>query len=270
MGQVDRGHRRDRGSIGEDQAQSRARAASRPSPARAASSHSRRTSASRARRTDDEGRRRRQSEEPLAALLVGIGDDKDAEKIAWRHGHARRLRCARAKERGSRAPRSHPGVRPRRCPGARSREPTDTPSTRATRLRRRPSPPPSFLGAPKGARGLTAAVRAGKAVAESANFARDLVNRPPNDLNPVTLARAAASRVTKLGLVVPSLEQGAHRKRGHEPAARGQQGQRDRAPGHPRGLQARAPKEEGRFRRARASPSMRAVFASSRRARWST
>jgi leucyl aminopeptidase len=57
-----------------------------------------------------------------------------------------------------------------------------------------------LLGAPKGARGLTAAVRAGKAVAESVNFARDLVNAPPNDLNPVTLARAAARESRKLGL----------------------------------------------------------------------
>jgi leucyl aminopeptidase len=57
-----------------------------------------------------------------------------------------------------------------------------------------------ILGAPKGARGLTAAVRAGKAIAESTNFARDLVNRPPNDLNPVSLARAASSESKKLGL----------------------------------------------------------------------
>jgi leucyl aminopeptidase len=58
----------------------------------------------------------------------------------------------------------------------------------------------TILGAPKGARGLTAAIRAGKAIAESTNFARDLVNRPPNDLNPVTLARAASTESKKLGL----------------------------------------------------------------------
>ena len=49
-------------------------------------------------------------------------------------------------------------------------------------------------------KGLTAAVRAGKAVGESVCFARDLVNEPPNDLNPVSLARIASREAKKLGL----------------------------------------------------------------------
>ena len=46
----------------------------------------------------------------------------------------------------------------------------------------------------------TGSSSAGKAIAESVNFARDLVNAPPNDLNPVTLARAASRESRKLSL----------------------------------------------------------------------
>ncbi len=47
---------------------------------------------------------------------------------------------------------------------------------------------------------LTKAVHAGQALGESINFARDLVNRPPNDLTPITLAQAASSEARKLKL----------------------------------------------------------------------
>jgi leucyl aminopeptidase len=50
------------------------------------------------------------------------------------------------------------------------------------------------------ATGLTKAVHAGQALGESINFARDLVNRPPNDLTPITLAQAASSEARKLKL----------------------------------------------------------------------
>ena len=50
--------------------------------------------------------------------------------------------------------------------------------------------------------GLKKAVKFGTAVAESVNLARDMVNAPPNDLNPVTLAELAKSEAEKLGLDV--------------------------------------------------------------------
>ncbi len=53
---------------------------------------------------------------------------------------------------------------------------------------------------PKASAELKAAVQAGIAVAESINFARDLVNGPPNVINPVTLANAAKKEATKLNL----------------------------------------------------------------------
>ena len=48
--------------------------------------------------------------------------------------------------------------------------------------------------------GLAAALKAGRAVAQSVCFARDLVNEPPNDLNPISLAKAASAESKKLGL----------------------------------------------------------------------
>ena len=51
-------------------------------------------------------------------------------------------------------------------------------------------------------KGLRKAVAAGTAVAESVNLARDLVNAPPNDLNPVSLANIAKEEAEKLGLEV--------------------------------------------------------------------
>lgn len=49
---------------------------------------------------------------------------------------------------------------------------------------------------------LKAAVSAGTAVGECVNLARDLVNAPPNDLNPITLANISKKEATKLGLKV--------------------------------------------------------------------
>lgn len=49
---------------------------------------------------------------------------------------------------------------------------------------------------------LRKAVKDGLAVAESVNLARDLVNGPPNDMNPVTLADIAKEEAEKLGLKV--------------------------------------------------------------------
>ena len=50
------------------------------------------------------------------------------------------------------------------------------------------------------AAGLAAALKSGRAIAESVCFARDLVNDPPNDLNAVSLAKAAQKESKKLGL----------------------------------------------------------------------
>jgi leucyl aminopeptidase len=49
---------------------------------------------------------------------------------------------------------------------------------------------------------LRKAVQAGTAVAESVNLARDLVNGPPNDMNPIRLAEIAKEEGEKLGLEV--------------------------------------------------------------------
>ena len=60
----------------------------------------------------------------------------------------------------------------------------------------------AFLCADAKSTGLKKAIQAGTAVAESVNIARDLVNAPPNDLNPVTLAEFAKTEAEKLNLEV--------------------------------------------------------------------
>lgn len=133
-------------------------------------------------------------------LLVGIGDEKNTEKIAWKMGHAVAQVARAQKSAAIELPEVTPASVRAASQGLISgsyryiQYKSDKASAAAT-LRSA-----VILGAAKGARGLTAAIRAGKAVAESVNFARDLVNAPPNDLNPVTLARAAARESKKLGL----------------------------------------------------------------------
>jgi leucyl aminopeptidase len=132
-------------------------------------------------------------------LLVGIGQEKDAEKIAWKMGHAV-ARIARAQKS---AAIELPEVTPESVRAASQGLVNGT--YRYTQYKTDKAAAETLksavlLGAPKSARGLTTAIRAGKAVAESVNFARDLVNAPPNDLNPVTLAQAAARESKKLGL----------------------------------------------------------------------
>ena len=132
-------------------------------------------------------------------LLVGIGDLKDAEKIAWKMGHAVAT-VARAQKSAA--------IELPEVTSASVRAVAQGLVTGAYRYLEYKSDKASgaalssavILGAPKGDRGLTAAIRAGTAIAESINFARDLVNAPPNDLNPVTLARAATRESKKLGL----------------------------------------------------------------------
>ncbi|MBO6936134.1 MAG: leucyl aminopeptidase [Deltaproteobacteria bacterium] len=51
-------------------------------------------------------------------------------------------------------------------------------------------------------KGLRKAIKDGMAVAESVNLARDLVNGPPNDMNPLTLADISKEEAEKLGLKV--------------------------------------------------------------------
>jgi leucyl aminopeptidase len=132
-------------------------------------------------------------------LLVGIGDEKDARKIAWNMGHAlataARAQKSAAVELPEVTPESVRAASQGLTAGAYRYTEYKSDKTDQTTLTSA-----VILDAPKGGRGLSAAVRAGKAIAESVNFARDLVNRPPNDLNPVTLARAASSESRKLGL----------------------------------------------------------------------
>jgi leucyl aminopeptidase len=132
-------------------------------------------------------------------LLVGIGEEQDAQKIAWTIGHAVAS--------GAKAQKSAALELPEVTPDT-VRAATQGLMTGAYRYTEYKSDKTEasvlssavILDAPKGARGLTAAVRTGKAIGESINFARDLVNRPPNDLTPITLARAASSQSRKLGL----------------------------------------------------------------------
>ena len=132
-------------------------------------------------------------------LLVGIGDETDTQKIAWSMGHAlasaARAQKSAAVELPGVSPESVRAVAQGLVAGAYRYTEYKSDKTAAATLTSA-----VILGAPKSVRGLTAAVRKGKAIAESVNFARDLVNRPPNDLNPVTLARAASTESRKLGL----------------------------------------------------------------------
>ena len=132
-------------------------------------------------------------------LLVGIGDEKDASKIAWKMGRAvasaARAQKSAAIELPEVTPESVRAVSHGLISGSYRYTEYKTDKSEGATLTSA-----FILDAPKGARDLTAAIRTGKAVAESVNFARDLVNAPPNELNPLTLARAAARESKKLGL----------------------------------------------------------------------
>ncbi|MBT8469736.1 MAG: leucyl aminopeptidase, partial [Deltaproteobacteria bacterium] len=132
-------------------------------------------------------------------LLVGVGDEKDAGKVAWSLGHSLASKARAQKTGAVELPvvdvESVRAAAHGLVAGAYRYTEYKSDKEAAATLRSA-----VIVGAPKAGRGLTAAIRAGKAVAESVNFARDLVNRPPNDLNPVTLARAASSESRKLGL----------------------------------------------------------------------
>ena len=132
-------------------------------------------------------------------LLVGIGEEKDASKIAWKMGRAvasaARAQKSAAIELPEVTPDSVRAVSHGLISGSYRYTEYKTDKSEGATLTSA-----FILDAPKGARDLTAAIRTGKAVAESVNFARDLVNAPPNELNPLTLARAAASESKKLGL----------------------------------------------------------------------
>jgi leucyl aminopeptidase len=132
-------------------------------------------------------------------LLVGIGDEKDASKIAWKMGRAvasaARAQKSAAIELPEVTPDSVRAVSHGLISGSYRYTEYKTDKSEGVTLTSA-----FILDAPKGARDLTAAIRTGKAVAESVNFARDLVNAPPNELNPLTLARAAARESKKLGL----------------------------------------------------------------------
>ena len=132
-------------------------------------------------------------------LLVGIGDETDVQKVAWRLGHALASAACAQKTAAVELPKvTAESVRAAsqglvagayRYTEYKSDKKSSDGLTSAV-----------ILKAPQSVRGLAAAIKAGRSLAESVNFARDLVNRPPNDLNPITLARAASSESRKLGL----------------------------------------------------------------------
>ncbi|MEM9727008.1 MAG: leucyl aminopeptidase [Myxococcota bacterium] len=132
-------------------------------------------------------------------LLVGTGNEKDATKVAYALGHAL-AQAARAHKSGAvELPEvdagAVEGVSQALVAGAYRYDEYKSDKKSSATLAS-----VAILGAPKSTRGLAAAIKRGKSLAESVNFARDLVNRPPNDLNPVTLARAASAESRKLGL----------------------------------------------------------------------
>ena len=108
-------------------------------------------------------------------LLVGIGDEKNAEKIAWKMGHAVASRARSLKSAAIELPEVSPESVRAASQGlvSGSYRYAEYKSDKAAGAALGSA---VILGAPKGTRGLTAAVRAGKAIAESVNFARDLVN----------------------------------------------------------------------------------------------
>jgi leucyl aminopeptidase len=132
-------------------------------------------------------------------LLVGLGDEEDPRKIAWILGHAVASAARAQKSASIELPSATPDTVRAACQGlmagayryAEYKTDKKEGETLGSAV---------ILGGSKGARGLKDAIRIGKAIGESINFARDLVNRPPNDLNPVTLARGAAAQSRKLGL----------------------------------------------------------------------
>ncbi|MGB5812800.1 MAG: leucyl aminopeptidase [Polyangiales bacterium] len=132
-------------------------------------------------------------------LLVGVGTETEPTKIAYALGHAL-ASSARAQKTGA---VELPDVDATTVRAA--AQGLETGAYRYVEYKSDKSSTSSLvsveiLGAPKSTRGLAAAIAAGRGLAQSVNFARDLVNRPPNDLNPVTLARAAAAESKKLGL----------------------------------------------------------------------
>ncbi|MEM7436220.1 MAG: leucyl aminopeptidase, partial [Myxococcota bacterium] len=132
-------------------------------------------------------------------LLVGTGSETDTAKIAYALGHALG-QAARAHKTGAVelpevTPKTVAAVSQALTAGTYRYVEYKSDKKSAAQLST-----VTILNAPKGKKGLTAAVRAGNSLAQSVNFARDLVNRPPNDLNPVTLARAAVNESRKLGL----------------------------------------------------------------------
>ena len=132
-------------------------------------------------------------------LLVGVGDEEDDAKIAWTLGHSLASAARAQKSAALELPVVNVETVRAATQGlvAGAYRYTEYKSDKEAAATLRSA---VIVGAPQDGRGLTGAIRAGKAVAESVNFARDLVNRPPNDLNPLTLARAASSESRKLGL----------------------------------------------------------------------
>jgi len=132
-------------------------------------------------------------------LLIGVGEEKDAQKIAWKMGHALASTARAQKSAAVELPEVTPGsvraVSHGLVAGAYRYNEYKSDKTEDTTLSSA-----VILGARESTRRLGAAVRSGKVVAESVNFARNLVNRPPNDLTPVSLARAASTEARKLGL----------------------------------------------------------------------
>jgi leucyl aminopeptidase len=132
-------------------------------------------------------------------LLVGIGDETDAEKIAWTLGHTLASTSRAQKTAAVELPKVTVGSVRASSQGlvAGAYRYTEYKSDKKSSGGLASA---VILTAPTSRRGLAAAIKTGRSLAESINFARDLVNRPPNDLNPITLARAASSESRKLGL----------------------------------------------------------------------
>lgn len=132
-------------------------------------------------------------------LLVGVGDESDpvaiARQLAQAGARAVRQQKSLAVELPKATPESVRAATEGLLIGAYKYTSYKTKAKDKAKL----ASATLLIGSAK-SKGLAKALGAGRAIGESINLARDLVNGPPNDINPLTLARIAVSEAKKLKL----------------------------------------------------------------------
>ncbi len=132
-------------------------------------------------------------------LLVGVGDESDPVALARQLAHAGARAVRRQKslavELGDVTPESVRAATEGLLIGGYKYTSYKTKAKDKTQL----ASATLLIGSASN-KGLAKALSAGRAIGESINLARDLVNGPPNDINPLTLASIAMSEAKKLKL----------------------------------------------------------------------